>query len=250
VWFNGGAAQAREGNKQIGTAKRASKSARRSIIIIFRQTQFVMGAQASGDVKSVGAQVAVAKSVDGIWGGWQDGVGSALRASEAEALMGRWRQAAEGGHVIKPLADLEMKARGAKQLTGGWHASSVWLLPHPTLGKLVEKRCGTAADGQKRYALEVRLLRKLTACTYVPKIIAAHPATSTIVMTYCGTQVAESLRKRSRVDRLLRDLELHHGVYRAHNRNKSQYTLENCNITELDGRLHIIDFGSPNWKSR
>lgn len=91
------------------------------------------------------------------------------------------------------------------------------------------------ADGGKRFANEVRVLRHLAArgCGFVPKLLEADPDRLRIVTTNCGSRV-EQLDEARRRD-LFAELE-------AYGVRHDDPDIRNVTYRQSDGRFCVIDF--------
>lgn len=96
---------------------------------------------------------------------------------------------------------------------------------------------------------EVRILRRLATCDFVPKLLSVDETNLVIRMTYCGTEVPNTKSIHQEIHDKLVSLEKLWGVYRPKNIGKKVYTLSKLeNATYLNQKVYLIDFGSTGWK--
>ena len=96
---------------------------------------------------------------------------------------------------------------------------------------------------------EVRTLRRLETCDFVPKLLSTDEIGLVIRMTYCGTSAPNTNAIHQEIHDKLVSLERLWGVYRPKNIGKKRYTLSKLeNATYLNNKVYLIDFGSTGWK--
>lgn len=109
-------------------------------------------------------------------------------------------------------------------------------------------------DAHSNFAIELKILKRLHNCRFVPKLLDYNKNTLSLKMTYCGPTLKVSTRQHDKAihDRLYA-LDRLWGVYRPKNEGKKKLILskiDNATVDNTNGFIYLIDFGSDGWKIR
>ena len=133
-----------------------------------------------------------------------------------------------------------------KNLTGGHKASSVRLMPNNVVHKKYDLN---VPRSKKLFKKEVKCLKHLEFCDFVPKLLKYNKRSGSIFMTYVGDPAPDTPENHQQIFKLRKSLHLDWNVMR-HQNNKPIYktqSLQNCVINK-DNKMFIIDFGSKKFK--
>ncbi len=135
-----------------------------------------------------------------------------------------------------------------KILQVGGKSKYVHLLTSSKGDLLIKKRYDrNNPDQRRRYKTEVKILRHLQDCDFVPKIIHLKYNKRTIYMTYVGTQLNNTPTDKRELADKMKELHLKWNILR-HRHGKPNYSVYIGNGTKLNNKVHIIDFGSNHYK--
>lgn len=129
----------------------------------------------------------------------------------------------------------------------GAHNNSVGarMYEHPrTKERIVEKIfAGRQASTMRQ---EIKILRRLANCPFVPHLVHVDEPKQRIYMTYCGKPVKTlSSEQKAEVKKMLYTLKHTYKISRSFHYLAHWGFPKNENITWQNGKLHLIDFGYP-----
>jgi predicted Ser/Thr protein kinase len=119
-----------------------------------------------------------------------------------------------------------------KIYTTGKHADKVSLLKN----NIVKKKY--SPHKEIFFRREVKILKKLAKCNFVPKIKCIDKARRTIYMSYCGTPIAKLANHETEITNYINILLNKYGIY--HN------DIKKGNVCIHEGQLYLIDFSWAN----
>lgn len=133
-----------------------------------------------------------------------------------------------------------------KRLTGGNKSAEVWLMTN----NIVYKKYDMSIEkGRKLFQKEIKFLKHLEYCDFVPKLIKYNERKGSIYMTYVGERTPDTIENRKRLSELMKSLHLDWNLMR-HRNNKPIYQrhINNCVIDRKNDKMYIIDFGTLHFK--
>lgn len=136
------------------------------------------------------------------------------------------------------------KLQISKIFDDGCKSKGVFLLEGGTIVKKVYD-CKNLTH-VKRFKTEIKFLKHLQDCDFVPKILAIDKKHCTFYMNYCGIKPIENDINIKENQRLIKELHTKWNLVRKSKKNP-QYKTSLINTTILDNKMYIIDFGSSNW---
>tara|TARA_R100001163_G_C5027706_1_gene168827 strand:+ start:579 stop:1025 length:447 start_codon:yes stop_codon:yes gene_type:complete len=131
-----------------------------------------------------------------------------------------------------------------KILQTGGKSKYVWLMYKNIIKKTYRN---DKPDQIKRFKTEVKLLDHLSNCPFVPKILHINQKNCTIYMTNVGKVLKEVPKDKRDLRQKMKELHLDWNLMRHRNGNPN-YKMNANNGTRLNGKVYVIDFGSPHYK--
>jgi len=132
-----------------------------------------------------------------------------------------------------------------KNLTGGNKAGTVKLMSNNIVYKKYDL---TIPRSKKLFRNEIKFLKHLEYCDFVPKLIKYNKKKGSLYMTYVGDSIPDTPENQQRISQLIKSLHLDWNLMR-HENNKPIYRRSTHNsVINKDNKMFIIDLGSKRFK--
>ena len=142
------------------------------------------------------------------------------------------------------LKDMKIK----KKLQIGGKSMYVYLMKSPDGQLLIKKAYNPSDKAQlKRYKSEVKIMKHLEHCPFVPKLVFSRDDKCVIWMTYVGSPLKNIPKDKNDLADQMKQLHLEWNVMR-HRNGVPNYSVFIGNGTRLNGTVYVIDFGSYHYK--
>jgi len=127
----------------------------------------------------------------------------------------------------------------------GRRASCVCLLTGDIVRKSYDSKL---SKRQEWFKLEIKILKHLEHCPFVPKLLAVDKKNLTYYMTYCGQRPLMTPENREKNSVAAKSLHRDWNLLRVDKNGDPQYKIYFGNCAMIKDKMFIIDFGSDKWK--
>jgi hypothetical protein len=105
---------------------------------------------------------------------------------------------------------------------------------------------------RSRFTKEIAVLERLRDCPYAPRLLLVDKPSNTMWISYAGPMAKTDDNVRAQVEHHLREMGERWGVHRVSGGGAQRRTdfasLFPGNICILNGKVILIDYGSPSWQ--